>query len=219
MSPKWFCLLLLTAALLISAVAADDSETDPILDFYWKRAAETFKSRDPIGGGVAYSMTVKTLRKQFNRHGRLEKTDSSVVDYFFSFGQLDSAINQIEPTSDRATQDLDFPNIFLSGYDRNFFPNDTGGTGIAIGFDSYTAADDRPVGLALIDRKAYYLQWLYLHFPNKSNYRHFSRSFRFVEHEGYIFPDSIWEVGDKQAFFSTGHYRRESSISNIRIHR
>ncbi len=207
------------AALLTTAVAGDENEADPILSFYWKRAGETFKSRDPVYGGVSYSMRARTFYKEVNSNGAVTRVDTSVIDYYFSFGEQDSTKVILEPAGDHAEPDLEFPNIFSSDYFRYFFPNDTGGSSLAIGFDCYTAEDDRPVGLALIDRTAYYLRWMYLHYPNKPNYRRYSRSFRFVEHEGYIFPDSIWEVGTVDAVFSTENYRRETGLSDFRIYR
>lgn len=217
---KW-CVAVLFGAVLwgVSPSAGNDREKDPVLSFYRERARETFKSRDPIERGVSYSFRALTYYKVIGKKGEVTRIDSSIADYYFSFGGLDSSTVIVAPERKQPKPDFSFPNIFMTDYDYYFFPNDTGGASLAIGFDSFTATDEAPVGLALIDRIRYFLRRAYLFYPCWKGHKRFSRSFRFVECEGYVFPDSIWEVGARQAVFTADHYRIETGITNITIYR
>ena len=99
------------------------------------------------------------------------------------------------------------------------FPNDTGGPQLAIGFDTDSLRDPRPVGLAMIDRDEYYPKWLYLFYPEEKNHSRFTKSFRFVQQDGLLFPDSVWVVGAREGVFSTEHYRIETDVTEISIQR
>ncbi len=212
----------LVAALIGVLIAAEDDlaqATDPVLQFYCERAAAVAAARDPVQHGLSYSFTAKTHYKKVGKRGQIEKTDSAVADYYFSYGNLDSQKTKVATST--KTDDVCFvvPDVFSEDYHFNFFPHDTGGSQLAIGFDSDSAADPRPVGLALIDRERYFLRLLHTSYPNTPGYKRLSRSYRFVEVEGYLFPDSIWEVGAIQGVFSTDDYRLETGIENIIIYR
>lgn len=197
--------------------SADESTYDPVLEYYTQRSAAVFKSTSPILTGTSFSFIGTTYYKSIGRKGAVEKLDSASIKYFYNYGQLDSS-QVIYKTADKF-DNLDFtvPNIFELDYDRYFFPNDTGGAQLAIGFDADTSVHDVPVGLSLIDRKTHQLRWLYLFYPDREKYKRYSRSFRFIEHEGRVFPDSIWEVGDRLGIFSTDSYRTETRIDSIQV--
>ena len=195
------------------------SEGDEVVDYYWSRAASVLRSRDPGETGIKYSLTARSFYKKIDRRGNVESVDSLEAEYFFSWGKLDSS--KIIEGDDRRFKklDLSFPNVFESDYVNYFYPNDTGGAELAIGFDTDTLDDFRPVGLVLIDRSRYVPRWMYLFYPQKEGYARFSRSFRFAENEGYIYPDSVWEVGRKQGIFTSENYRLETGVSEMKIYR
>ena len=213
------CFLAGLATVLVAVVDDSAQAADPVLQFYCERAAAVTAARDPVERGLSYSFTARTYYKEVGKRGQIEKTDSTVADYYFSFGSLDSQRTRIAAST--WTNDVCFlvPNVFREDYHFNFFPHDTGGSYLAIGFDTDSAGDPRPVGLALIDRERYSLCRLYVFYSNKPGYKRFSRSYRLVEVEGYILPDSIWEVGARQGVFSTDDYRLETGIENITIYR
>jgi len=205
--------------LLIVAIglAAMMAAGDPVLDFYVERADHAFESRDPVATGVTYSFRAHTFFKHVSRNGEINRIDSAVIEYYYSWGKLDSAL-AISGDADRFDDlDLSYPNVFAAEYQHNLFPNDTGGTEMGIGFDTDSDDDARPVGLALIDRDRYHLLWMYLSYPNKKGFRRFSRSLRFVEHEGRVFPDSLWVVAARDGVLFSEHYRIEVGITNITI--
>ena len=210
------CGVLLAAAV---SLLADDETDNPILDFYVERARHAFESRNPAETGVSYSFQAKFYRKVIEKGGVIGHVDSAVIDYFYSWGKLDS-LRPVSGDFERfQNTDLDYPDVFTGDYVYNLFPNDTGGPQLSIGFDTPTADDTLPVGLVVIDRELYYPLWLYLSYPNKVGYKRFTRSFRFTEVEGMMFADSVWEVGAKAGVFFSEYYRIETGITDITVTR
>jgi hypothetical protein len=203
------------AALAFGLAVADDS----VVQFYWGRARATYPTRDPLLSGAKFSYRARTYYKEMQRESFGKPKDSSIVDYYYSFGNLDSQKVIAGKLSDMPEVDLSSPNPFDTTYVLNSFPNDTGGALYYVGFDNDTSASERPVGLAVIDRNLYYLRWLYLYYPHKSGYQRFTRSFRFTVSEGLVFPDSVWEVVSQNRLFFPVVYRLETGISNIKIYR
>jgi hypothetical protein len=215
---KWLGLILaLICMAYVSALAERDSTSDPVLRFYCEKARTTCADRNPIEQGLFFSFTTTTYIKKLDRRGEVTGIDTATADLFFSHGNLDSQKTAALPTGAFSPPEFAYPNVFTSDYQFNLFPNDTGGAYLAIGFDSDSADDPRPVGLAIIDRYDYSLHRLYLFYPHQENFKRFSRIFHFIEHDEYIFPDSISEVAVKMGIFSSDHYQREIVISNIKI--
>ena len=211
--------LILIAVLITAFPLFAESETDDILTFYTQRAAQIFGSRNPSAAGVSYSITAKTYFKIYDKEKISQTKDSAISDYFFSFGELDSIVHIVQSQKKQDSLDFSYPNIFVGEYAYNFYPNDTGGSDLSIGFDSFEFNPEIPVGLAVIDRDRYFLRWLHLHYLNEKRVERESKSYRFVEHEGFIFPDSVWDLYAKPGVFSTEYYRRETSLFDIRIYR
>lgn len=211
---KTLLILFLLVIISSSTILADD-----ILDFYVNRANNTFQSRDPFAGGLNFSYQVNSYYKKIVNDRNAVLVDSSDIVYYYSFGELDSTktIHKAEDYSDNVN--LSFSNLFSEDYIFDFFPNDTGGSDLAIAFDTYDFDERRPVGFAVIDRERYFLRWMYLYNVNDRKDKRKSRWLKFTEHEGFIFPDSIWEIKAIRAVFSTNYYRIESGITNITIYR
>ncbi len=204
---------------LLAAAQDDPVVIDPVLDFYTARSRATFESRDPVNHGLSFSLETFSLYKDLDNEGRIKSVDSARGTYFFSFGTLDSQkVDRVE--SDRLKEiDLLVPNVFAQASEFFFFPNDTGGAEMALGFDHDVSVSTLPVGLAIVDRDRYLLRWLYLFYPEYRDFERFSRSYRLVERDGYVFPDSIWEVGARRGVFSLEYYRLETAVTNITIYR
>lgn len=204
---------------LIVGVAVYAGMDADVLRYYWNRADATLKSRDPLETGARFSFVARTYQKKIGKLGEITSIDSATVQYFYSFGNLDStATLQGDPKQLRRT-DLIFPNIFDSTYLLNDYPNDISDSALAIGFDTDSTAHKDPVGLALIDRRTYLPQWAYLYYPDSSGFRRFSRSFRLAEHDGLVFPDSVWIVAIKDEFLFSTTYRLETGISRFTVYR
>ncbi|MFH1688011.1 MAG: hypothetical protein ABIE70_10905 [bacterium] len=206
-------------AIVGSILSAQQTDDDPVLAFYTQRAAAVFEARDPLRTGTRFSFLARTYYKQIDKEKGAILTDSAIVSYYYSFGQLDSTQVHLVTKNSLAEILPVPPNAFESGYDFNFFPNDTGGAEIAIGFDADTSSGNLPVGLAVVDRDRYLLKWLYLCFPKQPGFKKYTRSYRMVEHQGLVFPDSIWIVAAKPGIFSLESYRIETSIQDVVIYR
>jgi hypothetical protein len=174
---------------------------------------------DPIAHGVNFSYQTTTYYKKLGNLGEISSVDSVKNIYFYSFGNLDSSKTLLPAKHSIPKIDLSVPGIFDSTYILNFFPNDTGGTLLAIGFDSDSTHKSWPSGLVEIDRQKYFPRWLYLYYPDQGGFKRYSRSFRFIDQQGYVFPDSVWEVAVKDGFLFSTSYRLETSISEFKIYR
>ena len=192
---------------------------EDVLDFYCNRARAIGDTRDPIRHGLDFSVNTKTYYKRIGGRGEVTQLDSALIEYFYSFGQLDSLKRDSSSTAGDFEFDLSYPNIFEQAYQFSFFPNDTGGEDLAIGFDADTSLQDQPVGLAIINRGGYFLHWLYLHYPYRENYRHYSRSYRFHMQDGFLFPDSIWVVASVDRILSREEFRIETGITKIKVNK
>ncbi len=220
---KQSVLLPLAALIALFAVggrpANAQDEPNSVLTFYVQRAAATFTSRDPFIAGVKFSLRATTYYKDLSRGGKTTLTDSSIIDYYYSFGALDSTSVIAAPRRKHPPLNIAIPNVFSTAYTFSFFPNDTGGADLPIGFDTSDTPDTLPTGIVVIDRNRYFLKWLYLFFPNDVGYKRYSQSFRFTELEGFVFADSIWEVRAEAGIFSSKNFRIEIGIDSLRIYR
>jgi hypothetical protein len=207
-------LALLVLCGLVSPLLADNGGPDAILQFYCEQARLKVAAQHPYEQALTYSFRATTYRHNMDDSAR---GDSAVIDYFFSNGTLDSQ-RTVESTSWQPKgNDVFYPNVFDLDYQYTFYPNDTGGKDLAIGFDRDTVGDQQPVGLAIIDRYDYHLRRLYLFYPNKPGFRRFTRLLHFQQQDGYLFPVSIVESASKDGVFSTEHYRVETVFSEITI--
>jgi hypothetical protein len=212
-------LTLISVLLLSISLAASDDEPDPVLQYYWDHARAASRKTDPDSSGICYRFTAKTYKRSVAKDGLIRKTDTVVQNYFFRSGDLDS-VNTVAGDVEKFERlDLSYPPVFESAYHLSSFPNDIGERRLAIRIWSDSTLGHQPDGMVVIDRNDYFPYALYLYYPDKGGYRRFTRSFRFVVVDGFVFPDSIWEVGTRLGVFSAESYRLETGISDIRVWR
>jgi hypothetical protein len=212
-------LVLSSVVLLSISLAASDDEPDPVLQYYWDHARAASRQTDPDSSGLCYRFTAKTFKRSVADDGRIRKTDSVVQNYFFCSGGLDSVTTLTGDGEKFRRLDLSYPPVFESSYHLSSFPNDIGGRQLAMRIWSDSTLSHQPDGMVVIDRNEYFPYALYLYYPDKSGYRRFTRSFRFVVVDGFVFPDSICEVATRLGVFSAESYRLETGISDIRVGR
>ncbi len=202
-------------AALVVASAQDDS--DDVLMYYTDNARRSIEGRNPLAVGTVYVLRTMSYYKYVGQRGIINRTDSAEIDFYYSWGQLDSQ-KTVSGDPDRFEGvTLDWPNVFDEPYHFNLFPNDTGGEELGIGFDTDSLGDPLPVGLAIVDRTQFYPRWLYLFYQTMDGHTRYSRSLRFVEREGLVFVDSVWIVGSRESVFSSEHYRLETGVTEITI--
>ncbi|KAA3634286.1 MAG: hypothetical protein DWP97_07365 [Calditrichaeota bacterium] len=204
---------------VILSVALGYAESDEVIDFYTTRAEQVYQSRSPFESGIQFSFKAHTYFKIFNGDQNAIVTDSAETVYYFNYGEIDSTKVVYSFKREEQAIEFSYPNIFTDDYVYNFYPHDTGGGDLSIGFDSKDFEIGVPIGIAVIDRDRYFLKWLYMHFLFDKRADRFSRSYRFTEVEGFVFPDSIWESRARKTFFASEYYRIETGISDIKIYR
>jgi hypothetical protein len=187
------------------------------MKYYWDRAAVSFVGHHPDSAGLSYTLKTTTFYRHVNKKGIVTSTDTTVARFYYSWGKFDSVTTTGTARVPVRKINLEYPNIFSTEYRLNFFPNDTGGPDLAIGFENDSAAKSTPVGLVVINRNTYQPKWLYLYYPNVAGYKRFTRSFRFTQRDNFNFPDSVWEVGAISGILTSEYYRIETKIDSISI--
>lgn len=206
-------IVIVIAILAVTALSSDDS----ILDFYCKSAGAEFVGRNPVARGAVFSFRANSILKTIGDGGISTVTDSGVTDYFYSFGNLDSTRVIVAPKSRMPVFEFDARNVFGDSLIHSFFPNDTGGPELAIGFDSPSLESDAPNGIVVINRSTYATNRLYLFFPNKVGYKRLSRIYDFAPHDEYLIPELIVEQGAISGIFTTSYYRMDTRLTDVKI--
>jgi hypothetical protein len=209
-------LVALTLSLTV-AVPPAQAQEDRILTFYTSSSAKVMSAVDSLLASSRYSFDVFCRHEQLER-GKVVQSDTLIARYYFTGFQLDSQIVDIK-TANRF-DDLDFfaPNVMDMDYAFSFFPNDTGGVDLAIGFDTDSLNDPRPVGLAIINRDFHYPHRLHLSYPSESTRENFSQTFSFTLQAGsFVFPDTITDHVSEIGVLFPEHHRRITTIDNFRI--
>lgn len=214
---QWTFLLVIALAVTLSATSKYDG--DQVLEFYCTQVEARSQDSNPFAPGVKVAATAHSFYKRVASDGHITSVDTAVVRYWFTGGLLDSQVVESSTWDGMPLITFESPRLFSGNYLFNFFPNDPGGEMLSIGFDTPDDSTATPVGLAVIDRDKYVLHRLYLHYARLDGYKRLSRGFRFAESDGFLFPDSIWEVGAKEGVLTTEHYRLESRIDSIIIGR
>jgi len=210
-------LVVLYVTIGIHGLAEIKPELDPILQFYLDRARHGIASHDPLSAGVKFVLHTNSHYKHIGRNGVVKKIDSAQIDFYYSWGELDSSVVVNGQVERFRRVDPIYPNLLDNDYQYNTFPNDTGGPELAIGFDNPQSTSKNPTGIMIIDRLKFTLGWLYLYFPEADGFNRLTRSYRFTEQSGLIFADSIWEVGARRGIFSSENYRLETAVTAIEL--
>jgi hypothetical protein len=196
--------------------ALGDEETDPILRYYWRKAGEAAQARLPVYQQASYELTARVWYSRLGDDGRAVRSDSAVIRYFFAGSVLDSQL------VDWGDGDLFRrfvpapPDVFAMPYHLHFFPNDTGGLELPIGFRADSADTESPDGVVIIHRREHTPLRLYLAYGAKPGYRRVSQFFRLAEQDGLLVPDSLSEVAVREGVFGLESYRIEAVVSDVR---
>ncbi len=188
-----------------------------VLDYYWRKAAETFERRRNADDALRYRLETRSFYKSLDRKGQVARVDTAKVAYFFSGPILDSAVFDRGDPARFELVELMPPDIFALSYMKNLFPNDDGVGELAIGLDTEDEAAEVPSGLLLLDRRSYLPRLLYLYYEPEGDLVRLTRSFRFFEFNGLIVPDSAWVSASKRGVFFMEHFRIETAVTDISI--
>lgn len=214
---RLLCFLLILAALAVNAVFSED--VDPVLTFYWGKAAQASNALVSRSDTVSYRIRALSYYHRIDKRGRITSTDSLLANYFFSAGRFDSI--EVIAGEDNSMTRADFSvlDVFSRPYLISLYPNDTGGVELAIGFDSDSTHSGEPVGLLLIDRYNYHPRFLYSYYPDTTEFMRYSRSYRFALLDGFLYADSIWVSAALPGIYSRENYRLETGVQSLLISR
>jgi len=215
---RFFALaLIISLSLIVFNENGASEETDYVLEYYWEKAKKEFQKQIDLKTDRKYTVKALTFYHHVDRNGITTNTDTLLANYIISDGIVDSIDVIAGSDKPHVRANFSIPNIFANPYLKFFYPNDTGGIELAIGFDTDSAYAKVPDGILLIDRYRYSFRWLYTYYSDTSGFKHLSRSYRFSEVDGTFFPDSIWEVGVRPGFISSDNYRKETAIQSFKF--
>ncbi|RKX29156.1 MAG: hypothetical protein DRP47_02480 [Candidatus Zixiibacteriota bacterium] len=203
----------------VTCLNAQGQQSDPVVDFYRERAQSAYRTLNPFYNGATISFLAKSYLTKLARGGREILSDSSIVWYFYSYGNLDSQQVVIATSSELEKIDFSYPNLFENDYDFTFFPNDVGGEALAIGIDSDTAQNLKPTGIAVINRNQCYLLRQYLYYRDDDKYKRYSKYSSFSYCDGVVFPDTVRVTYITVGIFSAEHFRRETFVDSLIVAR
>ena len=208
--------LLLSAALAATSVPAENPD-QAALDYYWSGAQKAAAAHDPAEAGVTYSFTARSYYRVTDDHGLTVRIDSLIARYFYTGEKLDSQVTRSGDPGKFSRLDLSVPPLFGEDFHLNFYPNDTGGERLAIGFVADSTVAGLSDGLIVLDRNSYHPLQMYLYYRNYQDYKRYTRALRFTDVGEWFFPDSVWTVATRTGIFATESYRLETGISDITI--
>ncbi|HOP08185.1 MAG TPA: hypothetical protein PLF13_12935 [candidate division Zixibacteria bacterium] len=208
---------MLSLLIALATVSAQDYGNDPVLGYYCRNAGNVLSEKYAFQEGYRLQFKATAYLADLNSAGGVERIDSAVQVFYYSNGRVDSSSTVIEGPGRLKDWDLSFPNVFTQPYFFNFYPNDTGGAELAIGFDTDSTHNDLPTGLAEIDRETNRLKLLYLHYPHRPDYRNFSLSFRVIEIDSVILADSVVELGAHMGILMPEYYRKTTIVTDIHV--
>jgi len=191
-------------------------EIDPVLQYYWDKAANVAPSVDPMTA-AEFSYTAKSYYMKVDSDGNSILTDSALIVYFYTSGTLDSQVTLAGNKESFEGYNLTWPDVFQTNYHISFFPNDTGGSELTIGIDTDSTMLDQPDGIVAINREHGYISWLCLHYPNAIKVDRLSKTFWFRLENGFIVPDSVIELGARHGILSKEHFRIETVIKDVKV--
>lgn len=222
----FFLLLLLTswsghAACQNQPAVADRDEPEdrdlPVLRYYWKQGEFLWERSDSILGTTRWQADARIRYEQLGDSGRVIRAESLIVRLYSTGRELDSTRQLSGPKKSVRLPDFGWFNPFGNDTRLTFYPNDTGEAGLEIGFEPVAEHQQFPLGLLQIDRRSGIPMSLLLSYAGHPGFRRHSRGMRFINLNGLILADSLWESGVEDRLFGSESFRFFVSITNITL--
>jgi len=195
---------------LIAAEA--NTQDEPIIDFYLSQLDSTFQSEYIFVSDANFSVEVQSIMIKTDYRGEIDKVDTAIYKVYYS-GEIDS----VSIIDSALTLDENIlPEKFFFNppwYEENiffFYPNDTGGAILAIGFRPDSAFSDTVVtGFLNMDRYDYKLKSIFMHDPDPEEYDNISHVFYFGPRDDYQIILSYEIQGLKQALLGKLFFKQK----------
>ncbi len=189
-----------------------------VLGYYWEKAKTNYEQQIELKDTRSYLISTISTRIDLDRHAVETGRDSAKIDYYFTGPSCDSQVVLSGDGNRFAEVDLTIPDLFVAERQISLYPNDDASDYLAIELDIDSAVTDQPTGILFIDRLSGAARRVHLHYPNRSKYTCFSRSFRMTEVDGLVLTDSTWVVAARLGVLFPEHFRLETRISEIEVY-
>lgn len=194
------------------------ADTDEDLARYvWKKTQAQLLTGQVAATGQVVSGTFRARYIRYDKDRNVIQRDSAEGEIFGKDGILDS----IRVTSGAAKileqRSFSCPDLGKPSYRASFFPNDTGGTTLALNIDMDSSAAFGSVGIVNVDRATYLPSSFYLSLPVDDDTRRRSQIIKVVSLEGGLYPVSFFEVVVEKGILSQENYQLSMQIDSLRL--
>lgn len=182
MMKKYCLLLILILNVLLFSKAAGDSADSVAIQFYLKQARNTFETTYIFNlkrDFVCKAMATATLT---NYRGKLDQIDTAAYEIVYSDGRVSSVnVSDTAKMPQNNMPDLTITDLpWQLDCEFYFFPNDTGGSDIYIGFEPRDGASEKAAsGYIVMDRYNYMIKSYTIYMSNHPFSDRYSRVYTF----------------------------------------
>ncbi len=214
-----FGILILWILVSFRAVSAADA-ADPVIRFYLNNLSYVFNQNYIFNSDSGFSCIVGSILETTDYRGRTDKIDTAVYQLFYDNGLMDSSLLLEAAKSEENVLPGDFrpPQLWKENLLFDFYPNDTGAGPLAISFESDSMdSSDAVVGFINLDRNDFYIEALFLHYPNPENSERISEVYIFQRSGKFIFLRQYERQTAKLRFFGRQFTRQTINFSKYQF--
>jgi len=190
---------------------------DSVMRYYLQNVDSVLSGCHLFDTAYDYTVDVKALFSNINYRGELSESDTTGYKAVFKAGIKDTstAVDSVGVEDNIIPDDISFIKPWEQDCRFYFFPNDTGGSVLAIGFEPNNPdSGDAPAGILIIDRYNFRPQKIYLHYREIGKYDRLSKSYEFMETESGMVLNHLIIQGSYLRFFSRSYFRQDLYFSN-----
>jgi len=211
-------LLMALTVLPLSLAIGDDADSTAI-QYYLDRARNTFESSYIFNLKRDFEFRADAIATLTNYRGTLDRADTSAYDIKYSAGGVSNiVIVDSSVVSYNVVPDMTVPDMPWKLDDRfYFFPNDTGGNGISIGFEPRDATiPGATSGYIVIDRYNFTVKSVTIYVTDHPFSDRYSRVYNFEYRDLMTYPVKLerhWRGG---GFWGRQYYYQKITFGDYK---
>jgi hypothetical protein len=209
---------LLFFSLSIQSYSQDYDET--VMNYYLQNIDSVLDRAHLYDEENFYSVDIKTIFDNINYRGELDESDTAEYKAYYGAGKIDSSkvIDSAKIEENIAPDDIGFIKPWKQNCYFYFFPNDTGGSELAIGFEPNNPdSEGVAAGMMIIDRYSYKLKKIYLHYREIGKYDRLSQAYEYAETDSGLVLSHLVIQGSFLRFFSRSFFKQDVHFSNYQF--
>ena len=214
-----FGILVLCILASFRDVSAADT-TDPVIRFYLDNLAYVFDQNYIFNSDTGFSCIVGSILETTDYRGRTDKIDTAVYQLFYDNKIMDSSLllDSAKSKENALPDNFRPPQVWKENLLFDFYPNDTGAGPLAISFESNSMdSSNAVVGFINLDRNDFYVEALFLHYPNPENSERISEVYIFQRSGRLIFLRQYERQTAKLRFFGRQFTKQTVNFSQYRF--